>query len=178
MEYVWLALGGVALCATLHYGMDFVAFLSMVLHEGGHFLMAKILGIPVPVFSMGPEKAPYRVVGHAYGTELRWSKQWILGAYVGVTEQPLFSAPRWQRMLVHSGGILANILVGIGCILLAWHLWPTWADLGITRVSELSFTFLFGFFNWGLGILALVDHTPGSDGYKIRQEYRNWRAGK
>ena len=175
MEYVWLALGGVALCAMLHYGISLVAFLSLLLHEVGHWLMARILGVPAPIFSVGPEDAPYRVLGRAFGTELRWSKQWLRGAYVGIESSLLH--PPWQRVLIAAGGLVANILAGIGGALLFWHLWPSWDELGIVRVLGMFLLFLFGFFNSLIGIATLVDFSAGSDAAKIQQAYRTWRAG-
>jgi regulator of sigma E protease len=87
------------------------------LHEGGHFLAAKYMGMPVEVFSLG------------FGTRLfgfKWRETDVrlsllpLGGYVKLAgfnpEEPgaddpygFLQQPYRKRMLFYSGGILANL---------------------------------------------------------------------
>lgn len=87
------------------------------LHELGHFLAAKSMGMPVEVFSLG------------FGPRLlgfRWRETDVrlavlpLGGYVKLAgfnpEEPgaddpygFLKQPAWRRMLFYSGGILANL---------------------------------------------------------------------
>ena len=88
------------------------------LHEGGHFLAAKYMGMPVEVFSLG------------FGTRLfgfKWRETDVrlsvlpLGGYVKLAgfnpEEPgaddpygFLQQPYRKRMLFYSGGILANLV--------------------------------------------------------------------
>jgi regulator of sigma E protease len=96
------------------------------LHELGHFLAAKYMGMPVETFSIGFGK---RLVGFAWKeTDVRLSVL-PLGGYVKLAgfnpEEPgaddphgFLQQPYWKRMLFYSGGILANLLVAF--VLFAW----------------------------------------------------------
>ncbi len=96
------------------------------LHELGHFLAAKYMGMPVETFSIGFGK---RLVGFKWKeTDVRLSIL-PLGGYVKLAgfnpEEPgaedphgFLKQPYWKRMLFYSGGILANLLVAF--VLFAW----------------------------------------------------------
>ena len=96
------------------------------LHELGHFIAAKYMGMPVETFSIGFGK---RLVGFAWKeTDVRLSVL-PLGGYVKLAgfnpEEPgaedphgFLQQPYWKRMLFYSGGILANLLVAF--VLFAW----------------------------------------------------------
>jgi regulator of sigma E protease len=87
------------------------------LHEGGHFLAAKYMGMPVEVFSLG--FGP-RLIGFKWReTDVRLSAL-PLGGYVKLAgfnpedpgaEDPygFLQQPYGKRMLFYSGGILANL---------------------------------------------------------------------
>ena len=87
------------------------------LHEGGHFLAAKYMGMPVEVFSLG--FGP-RLLGFKWReTDVRLSAL-PLGGYVKLAgfnpEEPgaddpygFLQQPFRKRMLFYSGGILANL---------------------------------------------------------------------
>ena len=87
------------------------------LHEGGHFLAAKYMGMPVEVFSLG--FGP-RLFGFRWReTDVRLSAL-PLGGYVKLAgfnpEEPgaddpygFLKQPYGKRMLFYSGGILANL---------------------------------------------------------------------
>lgn len=105
------------------YALPFAVVLGTVVlfHEFGHFLVAKLLGITVEIFSVG--FGP-RIAGVTRGgTDYRLS--WVpLGGYVklkGETPEEntapepgdLLSRPRWQRFLVFVMGAVFNLITAV-----------------------------------------------------------------
>ena len=90
-------------------------------HELGHFLVAKWMGMPVDVFSLG--FGP-RLAGFSWKeTDVRLSLL-PLGGYVRLAgynpEDPggddphgFLAQPTWKRLAFYSGGIIANILITV-----------------------------------------------------------------
>lgn len=98
----------------------FALGLMVLMHEFGHFLLAKLLGVRVEIFSIG--FGP-RLFGRRRGdTDYRLSAL-PLGGYVKMagdtpgelTGEPheFLSKPRWQRSLIVLAGPLTNILMAI-----------------------------------------------------------------
>lgn len=98
----------------------------ITLHELGHFLMARRMGAPVDVFSIG--FGP-RLCGFQWKeTDVRLAAI-PLGGYVrlagedsevgtGLSEShPFFQKPYHQRLLFYAGGILANVLTTLVLLL-------------------------------------------------------------
>ena len=87
-------------------------------HELGHFLMAKRMGMPVEVFSLG---FGTRLIGFKWReTDVRLSAL-PLGGYVKLAgynpEEPdaedphgFLMQPAWKRLLFYAGGVLFNVL--------------------------------------------------------------------
>ncbi|HEY2038945.1 MAG TPA: RIP metalloprotease RseP [Edaphobacter sp.] len=95
--------------------------IMVLVHEFGHFAVAKLCGIRVETFSIGFGK---RLIGFRRGdTDYRLSLL-PLGGYVKMagdnpgeapTDPGDFNAhPRWQRMLVALAGPFANFILAIG----------------------------------------------------------------
>ncbi len=96
----------------------------IVIHELGHFLVAKFFKIKVETFSVG--FGP-RLIGYRHGdTDYRISA-FPLGGYVkmagetvgdSVTGAPheFLSKPKWQRFLVASAGPAMNVLLAVGLL--------------------------------------------------------------
>ncbi len=102
----------------------------VIVHESGHFLVARLFGFQTPVFGIGLPVGPYVVVGHKWGTQFRIHYA-LLGGYVAIPElgdesqfdggpedqnpygvplKPFNKFPIWQRALVAFAGVGFNIL--------------------------------------------------------------------
>ncbi len=100
----------------------FVAILSIlllvVIHELGHFLLAKKFGVRVEEFGIG---LPPRLVGKKIGETLYSLNALPVGAFVKMTgeekrtnDPASFSIkPLWQRMSIVAGGVVAFWIVAI-----------------------------------------------------------------
>ncbi len=114
----------------MHFGLlgilatVFVLSVMVFVHELGHFIVAKLCGVKVEVFSLGFGK---RLIGFQHGeTDYRISLL-PLGGYVKMagelpTDAPTgavdeFSQhPRWQRVLIALAGPCANFLLAIALL--------------------------------------------------------------
>ncbi len=104
--------------------MGFVLGVLIVVHEFGHYAVAKLCGVRVEVFSVGFGK---RLFGVRKGeTDYRLSAL-PFGGYVKMagenpmdthTEDPgeFMNHPRWQRFLIAIAGPVMNILLAIGLL--------------------------------------------------------------
>ncbi len=104
-----------------------LAILSIliIVHEIGHFWVARVFGFQTPVFGFGLPFGPYWIVGRRWGTEFR-IHACLLGGYVAIPElgdesqqesgafglelKPFKKFPIWQRALVAFAGVGFNIL--------------------------------------------------------------------
>ncbi|MEM8962074.1 MAG: RIP metalloprotease RseP [Acidobacteriota bacterium] len=93
------------------------------IHELGHFLVAKLFGVRVLVFSLGFGK---RIAGFDFrGTDVRLSAL-PLGGYVRMSgEMPeertgdpreFLARPRWERILVYLAGPAMNVVLSLALI--------------------------------------------------------------
>ena len=103
----------------------FVLGVLVFIHEFGHFIMAKIVGVRVERFSLG---FPPRMIGKQIG-ETDYCLSWIpIGGYVklsGMIDESMeqdtikgepwefMSKPVWQRFLVIFNGPLMNLLLTV-----------------------------------------------------------------
>jgi regulator of sigma E protease len=104
--------------------VTFVLGVMILVHEFGHYAVAKVCGVRVDVFSLGFGK---RLIGFRRGdTDYRISAL-PLGGYVKMAgENPMearsgdpgefVSHPRWQRFLIAVAGPAMNILLAIGIV--------------------------------------------------------------
>jgi len=119
---------------SLHeFFLQFLAILIMlavltiliIVHECGHFSVARLFGFQTPVFGFGlPFFGPSWVLGRKWGTEFRLHAL-LIGGYVAIPElndessaeqafnvqlKPLKKFPIWQRALVAFAGPGFNII--------------------------------------------------------------------
>ncbi len=97
----------------------------IIVHEFGHWIVARRLGFQTPIFGFGLPFGGYLRLGKWRDTEFRF--HWfVLGGYVAIPElgdesseelkkeisdlKPLQSFPVWKRAAVASAGVLFNIL--------------------------------------------------------------------
>src|SRR6202008_557987 len=107
---------------TSTVSMLVVLCIMVLVHEFGHFAVAKLCGVRVETFSIG--FGPRLFGWHRGDTDYRLSLL-PLGGYVKMSgdnpgEQPTgdpgeFNAhPRWQRVLIALAGPLANFILAFG----------------------------------------------------------------
>lgn len=104
--------------------MAFVLGVMILVHEFGHYAVAKMCGVRVEVFSLGFGK---RLLGFRRGdTDYRISAL-PLGGYVKMSgENPMeartgdpgefMSHPRWQRFLIAIAGPAMNVVLALGIV--------------------------------------------------------------
>jgi membrane-associated protease RseP (regulator of RpoE activity) len=142
--FIGLALSGLAFCIA-KWGLTVVAQSTLgifvmlavlsaliIVHECGHYCVARFFGFQTPVFGFGLPFGPYWVMGHRWGTEFRFHAC-LLGGYVAIPElgdetnakeenygvplQPFKKFPIWQRALVAFAGVGMNIVFAYFVIL-------------------------------------------------------------
>lgn len=106
-----------------------LAILSVliVVHECGHFLVARFFGFQTPVFGVGLPFGPYVSLGRKWNTEFR-IYAFLLGGFVAIPElgdetnasssseafgvelNPFKKFPIWQRALVAVAGVTFNVI--------------------------------------------------------------------
>jgi membrane-associated protease RseP (regulator of RpoE activity) len=107
--------------------LSMLAILSIliIVHECGHFSVARYFGFQTPVFGFGLPFGPYWKVGQKWGTEFRIHVL-LLGGFVlipelgdesaisegglGIALKPFKKFPIWQRALVAFAGVGFNII--------------------------------------------------------------------
>lgn len=86
-------------------------------HELGHFIAARAVGIPITEFSVGMGK---EVLGVTRG-RTRYRLNWVpLGGYVSMGsidgKPAIESKPYWAKALFISGGVLMNLLLAVAIL--------------------------------------------------------------
>jgi regulator of sigma E protease len=105
--------------------MLLILSMIIIVHEFGHFLVARFFGFQTPIFGFGlPFAGPHWVIGHRWGTEFRFHAL-LIGGYVAIPElgdetnleedlgvplKPFRKFPIWQRILVACAGVAFNII--------------------------------------------------------------------
>lgn len=80
-----------------------VLTILVIVHECGHFLVARYFGFQTPIFGFGlPFFGPYWTIGHKWGTEFRIHAL-LIGGYVAIPELGDESSSS-QELLEESAG--------------------------------------------------------------------------
>src|SRR5689334_2669817 len=104
----------------------FLIGLLIFIHELGHLLAARLVGIPIARFSLGFGPVLWRVKRGA--TEYCWSLI-PLGGYVMPQfedEAAFFNVPAGRRIVMWLGGPAANFVAAFGCIALVKGMTHGW----------------------------------------------------
>jgi membrane-associated protease RseP (regulator of RpoE activity) len=183
----WYFLIFALVAAVAHWSRLLLAmsFVGRVLHELGHWLAAKALGIYAPIFSLSPFGEPCHAFLRAFGTEFRYSPRWVEGVYVcvvdrqmppemlaeieeatGIPMPPQPVVPWWQQILVDAAGPLMNAIFASASFISAYCLLPDPGDLAVLPATCVSVLLLFAITNARAAIFELYPRR-GSDGWKI-----------
>ncbi|MBY0359510.1 MAG: M50 family metallopeptidase [Candidatus Obscuribacterales bacterium] len=86
----------------------------VVVHEFGHWIVARLCGFAVPTFSVGMGSAPRLRLGTFWGTEFQITP-WLIGGYVSINPQDetFLSAAKWKRAAVLVAGVVMNVLTAV-----------------------------------------------------------------
>ncbi len=115
-------------------GMVLVLGVMILVHEWGHFIMARLFGVRVDVFSIGfgPRlfgwkrgATDYRVSALPLGGYVRMAGQDLSevdSGKVAPTGAPdeLMSKPRWQRALISFAGPAVNLVFPVFLLTCCW----------------------------------------------------------
>jgi regulator of sigma E protease len=124
---------------TIIYFVAAIALLILI-HEIGHYLAAKLVGVPVQEFGIG---FPPRVLTLFKTKETEFTLNMIpLGGFIRPRERPgdeeipdeLFAAAPWKRIVVYMAGPLANLLAAI--VILSGILYQAGSDLEHILVTD------------------------------------------
>jgi regulator of sigma E protease len=106
------------------FAMLAILGILIIVHECGHFLVARMFGFQTPVFGFGLPFSPYITIARKWGTEFRIHAL-LLGGFVLIPElgdessleehfsvplKPFRKFPIWQRALVAFAGVGFNML--------------------------------------------------------------------
>lgn len=128
----------------------------IIVHEFGHWIVARKLGFQTPVFGFGLPFGGHLKLGTWKDTEFRF--HWfVLGGYVAIPElgdesgddvlkemphlKPLKSFPVWKRAAVASAGVLFNILFAyLICLIMVATIGPpsSKGNVVITNLMDTS----------------------------------------
>ncbi len=114
MENILISLAAVAV----------VLGIMIIVHEFGHFAMAKLFGVRVEQFAIGFGKrlvgikrgdTDYRINALPFGGYVKMAGENPLEAHTGDPGE-FTSHPRWQRFIIAFAGPFANVLLAIGLL--------------------------------------------------------------
>ncbi len=99
----FLSIGSLTMIAAL--------LLMILVHEFGHWVVARSLGFEVQTFSIGFGSSPRIRLGKFWGTEFQITP-WLAGGFVSINpaEDNFRTAAAWKRISVLVAGVVMNVL--------------------------------------------------------------------
>ncbi|MBB5877940.1 M50 family metallopeptidase [Xanthomonas sp. 3498] len=139
-------------------------FATIAIHEGGHALAARAVGMTVSMVRVGP----LHLLARRRGWRVRWqrTRQGDNTGVVLAVPNP-YAAVRRQYLVLIAGGPLANLLVAAGCGFLAWRL-GLGSSSGAFCIGAAVFNLAVGLGN----LVPLQSALGGSDGLKLLKHAR------
>ncbi len=140
------------------------ALVTVAIHEGGHVLAGRAIGMTVYRVHVGP----LQLLARRRGWRIRWQRQRPgdnAGSVIAVPNP--YAAVRRQYLLLIAGGPLANLLTAAGCGLLAWRL-GLGSTSGAFCTGAAAFNLAVGLGN----LVPLQSALGGSDGLKLLEHAR------
>ncbi len=97
-----------------HWAMLLAIIALIIAHEFGHWVVARALGIAVPVFSIGFGRSPRIRLGNFWGTEFQLTP-WLFGGYVKINpaDESFCKEAAWKRGAVLVAGVAMNMLAAL-----------------------------------------------------------------
>jgi regulator of sigma E protease len=115
------------MASALYYSIVSVVFvlgIMILVHELGHFVVAKLFGVRVEVFSLGFGKrligirrgsTDYRISALPFGGYVKMAGENPLDKRTGAPDE-FMSHPRWQRVAIALAGPLMNVLLAVALL--------------------------------------------------------------
>ena len=88
-------------------------FVSIMVHEIGHWLPARLLKFDTPVFGIGLPCKRFLRVGKFWETEFRITPFLLLGGFIKYGGEESDKSPIWKRAVVLIGGPAMNFLLAV-----------------------------------------------------------------
>lgn len=94
-----------------HLTMIGALLLMILVHEFGHWVVARSLGFEVKTFSIGFGSSPRLVLGNLWGTEFQITP-WLAGGFVSINpaDDSFRLAAAWKRISVLVAGVVMNVI--------------------------------------------------------------------
>lgn len=107
--FYFLSLGAIAMIAAL--------IVLVIVHEFGHWIVARLCGFDVPTFSVGMGSSPRLLLGKFWGTEFQITP-WLFGGYVAINpaDEQFAAAAAWKRASVLVAGVVMNVIAAFAII--------------------------------------------------------------
>lgn len=100
-----------------HWAMLGALVLMIVVHEFGHWFVARSFGFHAPVFSIGFGSKPRIVFGKFWGTEFQMTP-WLFGGFVQIDpgNDDFRSKAIWKRASVLVAGVTMNVVTAVALL--------------------------------------------------------------
>jgi Peptidase family M50 len=163
----WESMAAQSITSTLMVRMVLAGFSAVVLHELGHVVLGRIVGIPIVGVVIGEGR---RLFG------------WRMGAitisvhavpFSGYVEHDEYYGSPLKTAVLAAGGIVVNLIIGISSLAFYLSGEPHWTDRMLWAIALAHL----GLAAWNLFPRQFEDNNK-SDGLLIWEAWRSFVAGK